>query len=243
MIYLWNKFKGVYRVLPQVDLYTKLIPKLPDSDLTDPSYEDYYIPCRGNGIIKHATGNELSYYVESITKTKHILHKIYCYELNTVPTQQEMDNLLKILIDKQIITSGEILDSEGYFTFKTKKLAEWEHILQPSTKGSNIHPHSEKNITKSKFQIDADNMHNYKQLVNANKYEFQSVEWLSYMRTISYFTQQFLKTYIPDYKTLKRQLGIVDNKVLIFHEHYWNTFITQLEEFIAQYEQSNTQSD
>lgn len=227
-IYLWEKFKNQYRVLPELDLETKDIPRDYNGNI-EPSFDDFYIPCKGGIKIKHATQNNLTCYVPKKQKFNRLLLEIYEYEYKTLHNYAEHDRILSELKEREIISEGEYLDTEGYFVFKTKKLPEWEHILKPKTQGSGIHPYSIRNIPVSNIQLDAELLQQYREIVHIDQYTPATAEWTIFMQKVRMVNKQFALDHDLNLKQLQRQHQIRDAKVIFQLEGLWNEYIAFLQ--------------
>ena len=153
--YLYTKFKNIYRVLPDLDLATHDVPRDEKGNI-DGSYDDYFIPSTKYKIeVRHATRNNLTCFVWSITQMRNIgigIAKKLCgikYKSNN----GEVETVYQTLKDKGVITDFEVLDGEGWFSIKTDMLTEIGDILALKTIGAKIAPLSPKNLPKSKIKL------------------------------------------------------------------------------------------
>ena len=162
--YLYQHYKGKYRVLAEYDSDTNDFPRNEQGNI-DEDFNDFYIPGKKNVRIVHASGNILGCYVFSATLGRNILANIYEVELNqTAPSKAE--KIAKLLIDNNIIEEFTPYDGEILFTFKTKHLDDWANIFKLKKSGANISPLSPKNLPKSDYVINSKDEKEYNKLFN-----------------------------------------------------------------------------
>ena len=100
MRYLQNrKVFGKYKVLAEFDEETGDVPRLDDGTVDD-SFDDLYIPCKGDGKIYHLERREMVAYIPSIGRAKNII--------KAVP--------------KEAVLSVEWCDGEAFIHFDVKDM-------------------------------------------------------------------------------------------------------------------------
>ena len=123
-----EKYVGKYRVLTYYDLIDNTFPK-------DESFEDFYIPCKRNCVIKHTyEGNDilaLCFY-DGISTAKKVLS-----ELKMLGVEVESD-----------IESG---NRDAIILFNDKDMKIVASVVKPKTSGKTINPLSKRNLPKSKI--------------------------------------------------------------------------------------------
>lgn len=145
------RYKGTYRLLPEIDQSTNDFVRDENGDIND---NDTYIACR-NGIKVYAFGHEpdnkvtywLTAYVPSLQKGR-----------KTVRELQERNIDIRRVIET---------DSEVMFNFKAKDIDKIMEKLKPVTLGKNISPHSTKNLPKTNYEIPKESIEEYKEIIGA----------------------------------------------------------------------------
>lgn len=162
--YLYQHYKGKYRVLAEYDWDTNDFPRNDQGNI-DEDFNDFYIPGRKNVKIVHAGSNILGCYIFSSTLSRNILANIYEKELGkTAPSKAE--KIAELLIGNNIIEDVTFYDGEILFTFKNKHLNNWANIFKLKKSGANISPLSPKNLPKSNYVIDETDEKEYNKLFN-----------------------------------------------------------------------------
>ena len=146
------KYKGKYRILPELDVEFHDIPRDSQGNI-DSSYDDLYISCRyGNKIYAygHKNGNSkvmwLVAYIPSIGRGRNIKKKL-----------DEM---------KFEYTDYNETDSEVEFYFKAKDIDTIAKLLYAKTAGANISPFSKRNLPKAKnVEITTEKIERYKTII------------------------------------------------------------------------------
>ena len=166
--YLYNHYKGKYRVLADYDWETKNFPRDEQGNI-DEDFNDFYIPGKKNVQIRHSHRNILGCYIFSISSARNILASIYEQELNkTAP--KKLETIANELINNDIIINITYYDGEILFMFKNIYLNKWADILKLKKSGANISPLSSKNLPKSDYIINKKDEEKYKTLlINYNK--------------------------------------------------------------------------
>lgn len=144
------KFKGTYRLLPELDLSTNDFPRKIDGSIED---IDIYIACQyGNKIMcyGHIDSKKpvwLTAYISSIGRARNI--------------KKALDELGIEYVD--YIEN----DIEADFKFKAKDIEEVAKLMKAKTSGANISPNSTKNLPKSDYTISLDNLNEYKKITSS----------------------------------------------------------------------------
>lgn len=158
--YLYNKYKGIYRVLADYDQDTNDFPR-DDQGNIDSSFEDFYIPGKKGVQIRHAGQSMLGCYAFGTGMGNNLLKAIYKKELKKEPPSK-METVEKKLIEANIIAEVTHYDGELLFTFKADHLSDWANIFKLKTSGANISPLSSKNLPKSDYEINKADENKYK---------------------------------------------------------------------------------
>lgn len=172
--YLYNKYKGKYRVLADYDLDTNDFPR-DDSGNIDPDFNDFYIPGKKGVQIRHSYRDILGCYAlgTSAKLGNNILKQIYTKEFNKEPTEYKSTDKTMTRIEIELIKASIIIEVTHYddgilFTFNSKHLDDWANIFKLKTSGANISPLSSKNLPKSDYKIPSKDENKYKELLPKN---------------------------------------------------------------------------
>lgn len=157
--YLIDKFVGKYRVKAELDQDTMDFVRDENGNI-DPDFDDYYIPCRSKMIIKHGVGNILWLYCPASGTFYNVIRAYY--KLVYGKEQKNYEKCADMLIKDGYAESIEFLDGEGNMEFSIKHMDLVAQIVNPSSYGANIHPHSKKNLPKAPYDIPKKDMDRYK---------------------------------------------------------------------------------
>ena len=183
-----TKYVGTYRVLAEINQDTNDYPRTTEG-LIDPLFDDLYIPCKGNARIIHHKRDILMLYVQGLGGS-YLVRKMAKTLLNMEnDLEYTIQQLMDILVEKDVITAYEVLDGESYFYFKADKLESLVEIIEPKTTGCGISPFSSKNLPKSKYTIPEEDLVRYKSIIN----KVTDLDDMSKMRKISNLTTAFDK--------------------------------------------------
>ena len=130
------KYVGTYRVKAEYDQNTNDFPRNENGQIEE-SFEDLYIPCKNNILIKHTyIGDDILVccFYEKIKTANNIYDKI----------MQQYPN-----IDIEFEDSAP----DGFIYFHAKDLKKLATILKPITTGKGINPFSKKNLPKPEYKI------------------------------------------------------------------------------------------
>ena len=144
------KFKGKYRILPELDKVTHDFPRDKSGEIVE-EYNDLYISCQhGNKIYVygHKDGNGkvvwLTAYIPSLRRGRNI--------------KEELDK------KNAEYTDYFESDSEVTFDFKAKDVDMIAELLKAKVNGANISPFSVKNLPKSNLTLPNELMEEYKEI-------------------------------------------------------------------------------
>ena len=162
--YLYDHYKGKYRVLADYDLETNDFPRTEDGNI-DPDFNDFYLSCRKGVQIRHAGRDKLGVYIFSNGIARNILTEIYERE-SQHKAPKKLETLVEHAIDEGIIEEATLYDGEVLFIFKAMHLDDWADIFKIKTSGAKISPLSSKNLPKSKYVISKEDEKTYSDILN-----------------------------------------------------------------------------
>ena len=147
MAHYLMKYKGIYRILPELDLDTNDFPRDADGSIADSC--GLYIKCQfGNKIYDYGCDGhkemQLGAYIPSRARGRNI--------------KKEMD--------KQGISyyNYDETDEEASFVFSSNDIDAVAKLLKASTNGKNISPFSSKNLPQTKVDIPSDKLAKFKEI-------------------------------------------------------------------------------
>lgn len=206
------KFKGRYRILPELDLGTNDFPRDKNGEISK-EYDDIYIACQ--------YGNRIYNYGKGI---------LYAY----IPSIGRGRNIRKAL-DKQgiLYTDYNETDEEVEFKFKAKDIEPIATLLKAKTNGANISPFSKKNLPKAKdVEIPLDEIERYKVISSGVK----KGDLLILHRLTNTFLDTILQRTIRkstsdfDYKTDMKSLCMARQiKEYIYFKGMWDKYLQYME--------------
>lgn len=214
------KYKGTYRILPELDEITHDIPRNANGEI-DESYDDIYIACQyGNKIwaYGHDTNGRmlLTAYIPSIGRGH---------------------NIIKAMDEQNIpYTHYEETDVEVLFRFKAKDIDAVAKLLKAKTSGANISPFSRRNLPQAKnVQIPSEEIKRYKDITS----QVQKNDLLTIHKITTTFLENMLqKKYRKsdksfDYKLdMKKCLMSRLTKEYIWTKGMWEEYLTFLQKEI-----------
>lgn len=170
------RYKGTYRLLPELDKSTNDFVRDANGDIND---DDMYIACR-SGIKVYAFGHEpdnkitywLTAYIPSIKKGHMTINAL-------------KDNGVEI---RRIIET----DAEIMFNFKAKDIDKVMEEITPITLGKNMSPHSTKNLPKSNYKIPKESMDDYLSIIK----EYVGDDLISIKRATDMFLSKNVKRFL-----------------------------------------------
>lgn len=162
--YLYQHYKGKYRVLANYDLDTNDFPR-DEHGCIDDDFNDFYMPGKKGIEIRHAGRDNLGCYVigNSTQLGNNILRAIYKKELGKEPPKKN-ETMEKHLLNENIITSVTHYDDGILFIFKAEHIDDWANIFKLKHNGASISPLSSKNLPKSTYIIPEEDEAKYKAL-------------------------------------------------------------------------------
>ena len=144
------KYKGVYRILPELDQETNDFIRDENDNIED---ADIYITCQHGCRIStygHIDGKKavwLSAYIPSIGRGRNIVKAVKEQNIN--------------------IEQYEETDEEVQFIFLAKDIEPIAKLMKAKTSGSGISPFSTKNLPKAKnVSLPAEELERYKKIIN-----------------------------------------------------------------------------
>lgn len=175
--YLWNKYKGIYRVLAHVDQETNDFPRDEKGEI-DSSFSDFYIPCNYGIEIRHGVGNVLWVYIPAKRRGINILKSLYnelCRDSDSLISLNELEkqdigdryysHLCHAFEKSGIIFNAEVLDYEAVFAFKNANMDFICKFITPYTRGARISPMSNKNFCKKDYKIPEEDLKQYENVI------------------------------------------------------------------------------
>lgn len=160
--YLFQHYKGKYRVLANYDLDTNDFPRDENGNI-DQDFNDFYMPGKKGVEIRHAGRDNLGCWAFGTGLGNNLLKAIYKKEFGKEPPVKST-TVEKYLLEKNIITDVIHYDGEILFIFKAEHLDDWATIFKLKHSGSNISPLSPKNLPKSSYKINEADEDKYKKL-------------------------------------------------------------------------------
>lgn len=197
-----ERYVGTYRVLAEIDKDSGEFPN-------DDSFEDFYIPCNRNCVIKHTyDGNDilaLCFY-DSVSTAKNVAK-----ELKEQKIEYEFD------FDKDC--------SDSYILFNAKDIKKIAKVVKPKTSGKTINPLSKRNLAKGKnsssYKIPTEDL----EKLNKNTVNLTKTEKLQLFRKLnSDFIDSLSKKDKKDYKSLMKMDGL-NARQFIHMNGYWDKYI------------------
>lgn len=212
------KYKGVYRILPELDEDTKDIPRDDKNEIID-GYDDIYIACKNGG---------------KIYTYGHIDNKKPVWLVGYVPSIGRGRNIIKALKERNVEYVDYFeTDEEVEFKFKAADIEIVAELMKVKTSGASISPFSPKNLPKSDVKIPTDEIARYKEITSV----VSKGDLLSIHRATTSFLEDVLQKSLRkttknkkfSYKTeiksmcLSRQV-----KEYIWVKNFWNEYLDYL---------------
>lgn len=228
------KYKGQYRIKPNLDLELHDVPRDENGNI-DPSYDDIYIKCANGDQIYHYGHSICCAYIGSIGRGHNILIAI-AKELKLIPEDSNLrdyDALYSLLNEDKNIFDIMENDAEIEFKFKVKHMDMIAKYLKAQTSGADISPFSTKNLPRVSYLIPDDDLREYKQITDIIPQEDKLM--------LSHITKAFMdnilskdKLYksIPMKKDMKQKM--LNGKNYIHSMGYWSDYIKYLEKELCQ---------
>ena len=221
MAYLM-KYKGIYRILPELDLETNDIPRDNETGEIMDGYDDIYIACKN--------GAKISTYGH-INNTKPVWLLAY------VPSLIRGRKIVRELEEKGVeIVDYMDTDEEVEFKFKAADIEVVAELMKAKTSGASISPYSSRNLPKAKVTIPSEELAKYKEITSVVPRE----DMLFIHRTTVAFLTNVLEkrckksnkkfSYKMDMKKLKLSR---QTKEYIHVKGYWEEYLKYLEKEIT----------
>lgn len=220
--YLFKKYKGVYRVLPELCLNTHDFPRDEHGNIDVDA--ETYIPCK--------SGGKISYW--GLNSSRKALLIAY------IPSIGRGRNIKKALKKEKIeIFNYDESDEEVWFHFFASDVEPVASLMGARTSGANTSPFSPKNLPKSKdVVIPTEKMQEYKAVTAA----IQKNDLLLIRKINDAFLTNILQKNIRkqtkgfDWKEDARKLKLGRQvKEYIYAKNFWDKYIEYLDKKIKEY--------
>lgn len=222
------KYKGQYRIKPNLDLELNDVPR-DESGSIDSSYDDIYIKCANGAQIYHYGHSTLVAYIPSLGRGHNILIAI-AKELNIIDDEsksRDYEALYSSLNKDKTVFDIVESDSEVEFKFNAKNIELIAKYLKPQTSGADISPFSSKNLPKASYLIPRDDLEEYSKITDAIP---KSDKLL-----IGHITKRFMDDILSKdklYRTVPMKIDIrkkmLKNKEYIHSMGYWGKYVEYL---------------
>lgn len=231
------RYKGKYRVKAHIDQSTNDFPRDGKGVLDT---DDLYIKCKNGSQIYHYGHAILVAYIPSLQRGHNIL-KALAERLCGINIKKkdiiDYDSLYDTLLKEGTIRKIKENDSEVEFYFHSKNIELIAEYLQPQTSGSGISPFSTRNLPKSTYVIDNEDMEAYRAVTASIP--------LNDILVISAATKRFMSSVIAksrEYrsKDIKAEMKkkMMKPKEFIHSIGYWDKYIEFLKGELSTYEKS-----
>lgn len=221
------KYRGVYRLMAQIDQNTNDFPR---DDRGNIDSDDIYIKCAYGNQIYHYGHSTLVAYIPSTGRGHNILYSL-AEELCDVKERIPYEELYMLLEQNGKIWDIVENDKEIEFKFSAKDIELIAKYLKPYTGGSGISPFSTKNLPKRKYEIDNDDLREYKNIIS----KIPEGKLLIVHRV----TERFLNDILPKNKAYRRvdikadmKKKMLKGKEYIHYIGKWDEYLKFLEENI-----------
>ena len=224
------KYKGHYRLKPNLDMYTNDFPRTDDGSI-DPSYDDIYIKCANGSQIYHYGHSTLVAYIPSLGRGHNTLISI-AKELKLISEDaksRDYGTLYSLLEKNNTVFDIMENDLEIEFKFHSKDIELIAKYLKPQTSGADISPFSTRNLPKSSYTIPNEEIEEYKKIINSVSKDDKLL--------ISHITNEFLNNILAKdklYKTLNISMKsdmrkkMLKGKEYIHSMGYWDKYLQYL---------------
>jgi hypothetical protein len=217
------KYKGTYRVLPELDEVTHDIPRDAKGDIAE-GYDDLYIDCRNH--------NKIYMYGHDVNK-RAILSAY-------IPSIGRGRNIKKALEEANVTYMNYMeSDEEVLFNFKAKDIGIVADLLKAKTAGADISPFSVKNLPADKnAEIPLEENERYKKI--ASKVQKKDLLLIHKITTefLNSVLQKKYKKYDKsfDYKTdMKKNMLARQVKEYIYLKEMWEEYLNYLSKEIDKF--------
>lgn len=221
--YMVSKFKGKYRLLPELCMNTHDFPRYPSGEIDDDA--EVYIKC--------GYGNKITYY--GLNESRRGVLIAY------IPSRQRGRNIKKELKKQGIdIFDYDESDEEAMFHFLATDIEPVATLMKASTFGANISPWSSRNLPKNKYiVIPEDEIARYKEIIG----RLDKSDSLIIKKVNSEFMDEILaKKLRPkgtrkpyDYKSEMKSLKLSRQmKEYIWHKDMWEDYLAFIDDKITE---------
>lgn len=227
------KYKGQYRIKPNLDLQLNDVPRNDDGSI-DSSYDDIYIKCANGSQIYHFGRSILVAYIPSIGRGHNILIAI-AKELKLIDEDtksRDYGTLYSILNKDKTVFDIMENDEEIEFKFNAKNIELIAKYMKPQTSGADISPFSTRNLPKLSYTIPNEDLRDYLEITNRIPKEDK---WL-----ISRITNEFMNNILSKntlYKTITMKTDMrkkmLKGKEYIHSMGYWDEYIKYLKKELS----------
>ena len=209
------KYKGTYRVLPELDMNTNDFPR--DSNGNIENSCGLYITCQGGAKIydygKDGKYMQLCAYIPSRTRGRNIVKKLDSIGIK--------------------YSCYDETDEEVAFLFPSTEIDKVAELLKAKTSGASISPFSKRNLPKSTVEIPDDEMARYKKITSRlNRGDTLVIKNInsSFMNNIlAKKLREKGKRKPFDFKSDQKALGLSrDTKGYIYTKGLWNEYLEYL---------------
>ena len=224
------KYKGTYRLKPNLDQFTNDFPRTEDENI-DPSYDDIYIKCANNSQIYHYGHSTLVAYIPSIGRGHNVLIAI-AKRLQLIKEDTECRDyaaLYQLLQKNGTVYDIIENDTEIEFKFNAKNIELIAEFMKPQTSGADISPFSQRNLPKSSYVIPTEDLQEYKSITD---YVPQDRKL-----SISHITNAFMNDILSKdrlYRTVNMKTDMrkkmMKQKEYIHSMGYWNKYLKYLKD-------------
>ena len=217
------KFKGKYRLLPELCLDTNDFPRNAQGGIDEDT--GIYIKC--------LYGNKISYYGLNGSKRGVLIAYI--------PSVKRGRNIKKVLKKQGVnIIDYDESDEEVMFKFLASDIEPVAELMKASVYGANISPFSSRNLPKEKVDIPEEEIERYKSLIS--KLDKSQISYIVKMNN-AFLDDVLAKKLRPprkrkkfDYKSDMRQMKLSrDTKGYIYKRGLWEDYLEYLEKEIDSY--------
>lgn len=233
-----TKYKGQYRIKPNLDLELNDVPRDEDGNI-DSSYDDIYIKCANGAQIYHYGHSMLVGYIPSIGRGHNILIAI-AKELELIDKDsktRDYDALYSILNKNKTVFDIVENDEEIEFKFNAKNIELIAKHLKPQTSGADISPFSTRNLPRASYTIPAEDLEEYSKITkDIPKSEALKVGQITKQFMDDILAKDKLYRTVPMNTDMKKKC--LKGKNYIHSMGYWNKYIKFLKSEVSKWESS-----
>lgn len=218
MSYLTSKYKGIYRILPDLDQQTNSFP----IDCNGSRDEDMvYIPCHNNSKIMYWGNGVLIGYIPTIMRGRNIKKEMKKQKIEFFDYDESSEDVM--------------------FKFRAKDIEQIAEIMKAKTYGASITPFSKRNLPQNKdIKIPNEEIEKYKSI--SSKVDKKDI--LKFKTWNSNFLNDVLqkrirkdtknKSYNYKEDMQKMKLGR-QTKEFIYAKNMWEDYLNYLDNAISEY--------